>query len=394
MSLLAWFFIVYGVLSATHIIIQIALGHAEHRKQERSKFKSYYEHHNETVTVVVPVYNEAVDSLADCIQSIDNQDFKDLHIIIVDDSSPNYDDLHRQIYEGFSHEKLEVIKLNKNAGKRNAQKVAFDKAKSDIIVTIDSDTVLRSKKAISSIVKRFKDEHVGAVTGHVKVENKNKNVLTRLISSRYWMAFNQERAAQSYFNVLMCCSGPFSAYRRSVIDAVKEDYITQKFLGKTCTFGDDRHLTNLVLVEGHDVVYDKHAVAYTHVPENMGEYLKQQVRWNKSFYREMLWTLKSFNKHHAYLIYDLLMQLILPFMLLFALAYTLVKTFQGHPGFLYFYLVTLIGIAVVRAAYGYGRTHDKNFLIFIFYGFIHVFLLIPTRFYALLTIRRTGWGTR
>ena len=44
----------------------------------------------------------------------------------------------------------------------------------------------------------------------------------------------------------MCCSGPFSAYRKEIIDKVKEKYITQYFLGENCTYGDDRHLTNLV----------------------------------------------------------------------------------------------------------------------------------------------------
>lgn len=317
-----------------------------------------------------------------------------MEIIVVDDGSDNRKDLEKEVYSKYNHGRFKTILLDHNQGKRKAQKAGFDIAKGDVIVTVDSDTIIHTDKAITHIVKQFKDPKVGAITGHVKVENRSKNLLTRLISCRYWMAFNQERAAQSYFNVLMCCSGPYSAYRRDVLNKVEDRYVTQRFLGRPCTFGDDRHLTNLILEEGHDVVYDKQAVAYTYVPETLPQYLKQQLRWNKSFYREMLWTLKSVHKHNPYLIYDLLMQFILPFMLLVALIFTLVKTFSGHPGFLEFYLITLIGIAFFRSMYGLHRTKDSNFLLFVTYGLVHVFLLLPTRLYALLTIRKTGWGTR
>lgn len=392
---LAIYFVAYGLLAIFHILIQICLAHAEHRKQNQPSFKSKHEGEcTESVAVVVPVYNEFPDTLDESIASIKAQDYHALHIMVVDDGSTNYDELYDTVYSHYRHDLLEVIRLPKNVGKRHAQKIGFDKATADIIVTIDSDTVLRSRFAISEIVKRFKDPKIGAVTGHVAVANKTTNILTRLISTRYWMAFSQERAAQSFFNVLMCCSGPFSAYRKPVLDKVKDAYVSQRFLGQPCTYGDDRHLTNLVLVEGHRVVYDKRAIAFTYVPENLQGYVKQQVRWNKSFYREMLWTLKSTHKHHPYLIYDLLMQLTLPFMLLFALAYTVAESVQGHPGFLYFYFLTIIAIGLLRSMYGLYRTNDKNFLLFVIYGLIHIFVLLPTRLYALTTLRRTGWGTR
>ncbi|MEK7153525.1 MAG: glycosyltransferase, partial [Patescibacteria group bacterium] len=175
---------------------------------------------------------------------------------------------------------------------------------------------------------------------------------------------------------------------------VKDCYTSQKFLGRRCTFGDDRHLTNLVLEEGYKVVFDSRATAYTHVPESMRIYLKQQLRWNKSFYREMLWTLRSYRKHHWYMLYDLTMQFMLPFLLVFALAATMYQAHANGPAILVHYVLILMGIALIRATYGLYRTHDRGFFLFILYGFIHVLLLVPTRFYALCTIRQTGWGTR
>jgi hyaluronan synthase/N-acetylglucosaminyltransferase len=387
----------YGLLALSHIFIQIYIGHLEHRRQHRQPPAppNDKKRRSKRVSVIVPVYNEDPAILKACLDSIYNQAYGDLEIIIVDDGSKNRDVLNKRVYRHLGGGRYRVILPDKQQGKRHAQRLGFDCATGDYIVTVDSDTILRSPDAITNILKRFKRPEVAAVTGDVRVENKDVNLLTRLIAYRYWTAFHQERAAQSFFYVLMCCSGPFSAYRRDVIEDVKERYTSQMFLGALCTFGDDRHLTNLVLEEGHMVTFDNRAIAYTYVPEHVAGYLKQQVRWNKSFYREMLWTLKAFRKHHWYLMYDLIMQFILPFLLLFALGATAYQALVTHHlSILLQYGLSIAGIGLIRAFYGIYRTHDTGFLLFVVYGFMHVCLLLPTRLYALCTMRETGWGTR
>jgi hyaluronan synthase len=394
MSVLAVFFVAYGVLALSHIFIQMYLGHLEHRRQKNRHFTDWHQGHFPPVSIIVPVYNEEPEILKDCLRSLCEQDYESLEILVVDDGSRQREELKRTVYAHFeTHPRLHMIYTPINVGKRHAQKFGFNRCTGKIIVTIDSDTII-PQGGVRQLVQRFKDPAIGAVTGDVQVENHSVNVLTRLIGYRYWSAFHQERAAQSYFYVLTCCSGPFSAYRKEVVDRVKDRYTSQRFLGQRCTFGDDRHLTNLVLEEGYRVVFDNKAIAYTHVPDKMRIYLKQQVRWNKSFYREMLWTLRSYKQHHWYLVYDLIMQLVLPFLLLLALMATFYQAAVFGPHIFIKYIFILIGIALVRATYGLYRTHDRGFLLFVLYGFIHVFLLIPTRFYALCTMRQTGWGTR
>jgi hyaluronan synthase len=208
------------------------------------------------------------------------------------------------------------------------------------------------------------------------------------------MAFNQERAAQSFFKVLMCCSGPFSAYRGNIFRGLMHKYTSQTFFGKVCTYGDDRHLTNLVLEEGWNVVYNKDAEAFTHVPTTLQGYLKQQLRWNKSFYREMLWTLKAVTKHNAYLIYDLAMQFILPFLLIGALVHTAYVAAFIDGKVLFAYFGIMLGVSLLRVTYGLIRTKDLGFYWFLVYGLFHVTVLIPTRFLALATLNDGKWGTR
>lgn len=394
MSVLGVYFICYGVLAISHILVQMYIGHMEHRRQKAKHFTEWHKGHYPTVSVVVPAYNEEPQILYNCIESIADQDYESLEVLVVDDGSSKREELKKSVYDHFEHdEHVRIIYTPINVGKRHAQKFGFNRATGDIIVTVDSDTIL-PPGSVRQLMQRFKDPTVGAVTGDVRVENMKINMLTRLIGYRYWSAFHQERAAQSYFYVLMCCSGPFSAYRKSVIDHVKDRYTSQKFMGRKCTFGDDRHLTNLVLEEGYRVVFDNKAIAYTHVPEKLRIYIKQQIRWNKSFYREMLWTLKSYRKHHAYMIYDLIMQFTLPFLLLVALGGMVWQSVHYGPHVILTYMATIVIIAVLRAMYGIFRTRDLGFLLFVLYGFIHLFLLMPTRLYALCTINQTKWGTR
>lgn len=388
------FLSIYGILAISHILIQMFFAHLEHRKQKSDKFVDFHQNHEMSVSVIVPCFNENPQRLNDCLESILKQKYPELEIIAVDDGSKNIEEL-VPVYNKFrKYENCKVIFQENNRGKRNAQKMGFDIAKGEIIVTIDSDTIIEIPNGIRHIVKQFKDPVVGAVTGDVRVSNKKENFLTQLIGYRYWTAFHQERAAQSFFDVLMCCSGPFSAYRKSIVDKLKERYVAQRFLGKNCTYGDDRHLTNLILEEGHQVRFDNRAISHTHVPNSLNEYITQQIRWNKSFYREMLWTLKHVHKHHFYMLYELLMQFFLPFLFMFAFAMVIVQSIVIDTNNLWKYLTILMSIALLRSIYGIYRTKDFGFLRFVAYGFIHVLVLIPTRLYSIATISDGKWGTR
>lgn len=395
MDIITIYLLFYGLLAISHILIQMVLGHIEYRKQRTPEYLEYHKGHFPTVSVVIPVYNEDKTLLDKCLNSIKLQKYESrIEVFVIDDGSKNIKELN-EIYEKYKkQDEFNIIINEKNVGKRESQKKAFDRAKGEIIVTIDSDTIIRQPNGIHNIIKRFKTKKVGAVTGDVRVINKGVNFLTRLINYRYWTAFHQERAAQSLFSAMMCCSGPFSAYRKSIVDKVKEKYVNQMFLGKKCTYGDDRHLTNLILEEGHLVVFDNRAVAFTNVPTNLRDYIKQQIRWNKSFYREMLWTLRHIAKHHMYLVYDMIMQFILPFLLIVGLFLMLYQTFFIDPSHIVKYVLILVAIALLRAVYGIYRTKDTGFVLFIVYGFMHVLVLIPVRLYSLSTMGVNKWGTR
>ena len=160
---------------------------------------------------------------------------------------------------------LDVRLLDANAGKRAAQDEAVRRGTGELVVLMDSDTVL-ARDAIRHAAATFADDRVGAVSGSIGVLNAPTNLLTRLIHHRYRLRFQVERPAQGFFTSLLCCSGPFAVYRRSLLDELWEGYLGQTFAGVRCTNGDDLHLTNLVLATGHQVLFEPRAIASTRVP--------------------------------------------------------------------------------------------------------------------------------
>ena len=385
--------LLYTTLTACHFVIQLVYAHRTHRLQRNPAFADRFPANALDVDVIVPVYNETPSDLRACTDSILAQRHLGLvNLIVVDDGSRNRQQL-MPIYEELRQSGATVIMAAQNRGKREAQYLGFQALRGEIVVTVDSDTRL-DPDAVATITRQFIDPRIGGVTGDVRVTNVRRNLLTRLIEVRYWMAFHQERAAQSWFRTVLCCSGPLSAYRRSVIEPLMEKFVSQSFRGVKCTYGDDRHLSNLILARDFDTVFDEGAHATTNVPETIPTYLRQQLRWNKSFYRELLWTRPFLPRRSWYIRFDLLVQTVLPALLIVSIAAALIYSAAFSPLHLVRYAMAVTAIGLVRTTYAVIRERRLEFYLFLLYGFVHASLLVPLRAIALGTLTDNRWGTR
>ena len=256
---------------------------------------------------------------------------------------------------------------------------------------MDSDTVL-APDAIRQAAAAFRDEQVGAVSGSIGVLNAPTNLLTRLIHHRYRLRFQVERPAQGFFTSLLCCSGPFAVYRRSLLDELWQRYLTQTFGGVRCTNGDDLHLTNLVLATGHQVLFEPRAIASTSVPRSLGQYLRQQLRWNRSFYRELRWTFDGIRSRHPYLALDVLARALLP--LLLAAALLLLASEGLLVGWELLATDLSLALAMLLVTAAFLLVHGASVPFLLLYGPLHVVLLVPVRVYALVTLASPSWETR
>jgi N-acetylglucosaminyltransferase len=343
------------------------------------------------VDVVVPCFNENPALLEACCRSVAVQDYPGpLRVWLVDDGSRNRDAL-APVYQRWRDRGWDVRLLDRNTGKRAAQDEAVRRGSGELVVLMDSDTVL-APDAVRQAAARFRDEQVGAVSGSIGVLNAPTNLLTRLIHHRYRLRFQVERPAQGFFTSLLCCSGPFAVYRRSLLARLWPRYLSQTFAGIPCTSGDDLHLTNLVLATGRQVLFEPRAIASTWVPRSLRQYLRQQLRWNRSFYRELRWTFAGIRSRHPYLALDVLSRALLP--LLLGAALVLLASEGLLVGWELLAADLTLALAMLTLTAAFLLAHGASTPFLLLYGPLHVMLLVPVRVYALATLASSRWETR
>lgn len=248
------------------------------------------------VSVIIPCFNEE-QWIQRTILSCINQDYplEQLEVIVVDDHSTDrsvekINEIIGLLYQEAGRydikERLKFIPMDQNGGKREALVRGVSLAKHDLVVFVDSDSFLEPT-AIKNLVQPFQDPQMGGVTGRTEVENKFTNMITKLQAVRYYIAFRIMKAAESYFDCVTCLSGPLSCYRKDLVLKHKDAWLNQKFLGHPATFGDDRSMTNFIM-KTHRTTYQDTAICSTIVPSDINVFLKQQMRWKRSWLRESL----------------------------------------------------------------------------------------------------------
>ncbi|MGT2934105.1 glycosyltransferase family 2 protein [Streptococcus catagoni] len=377
---------VYGIILI--IYLSVKMGLSFFYRPYKGKVGNY------KVAAIVPSYNEDGYGLLDTLKSILVQTYPIDEIFIIDDGSADQTGI--KLIEDYVNEnklsdKVIVHRLPENVGKRHAQAWAFERSDADVFLTVDSDTYIYPD-ALEELLKAFNDKNVYAATGHLNARNREINLLTRLTDIRYDNAFGVERAAQSVTGNILVCSGPLSIYRREVIVPNIERYTSQTFLGIPVSIGDDRCLTNYATDLGR-TVYQSTARCDTDVPDKFKVYLKQQNRWNKSFFRESIISFKKLMTTPSVAIWTvtevamffMLIGSIIRFVLGEAQEFNLLKVAA--------FLIIIFLVALCRNVH-YMVKHPLAFLLSPFYGALHLFVLQPLKLYSLFTIRNAEWGTR
>lgn len=92
------------------------------------------------ISVIVPVYNVS-DYLAECLDSIINQDYKNYEIIVVNDGST---DNSLEIAKKYEKDNLKKVKVfdKKNGGLSSARNYGIKKSTGDYLLFVDSDDCL------------------------------------------------------------------------------------------------------------------------------------------------------------------------------------------------------------------------------------------------------------
>lgn len=354
------------------------------------------------VSIIIPCFNEA-EWIHRTIISCINQDYPvdKLEVIVVDDRSTDNSVerieqtialIHREAERYATRERLKFTVLPENGGKREALVKGVEMAKHDLVVFVDSDSFLEPT-AIRHLVQPFQDPKMGGVSGRTDVENKYTNTVTKLQTVRYYIAFRIMKAAESWFDSVTCLSGPLSCYRKDLIQQHSEAWLNQKFLGQPATFGDDRSMTNFIL-RTHRTGYQDSAICSTIVPSKMNVFLKQQMRWKRSWLRESLraalfiWRKEPFMALFFYI--GLIVPIAAPVVVLYNLVYVPLVYGIFPLTFLMGLLMMALLMSLAHLLFRKSKLWVFGFVFCVFYEFVLLWQM-PV---AWVTFWKSTWGTR
>lgn len=128
------------------------------------------------ISVIIPVYNTEK-YIIQCVESIQNQTYKNIEIIIVDDGSN--DKSGRICDEVSKHDKRIRVFHKKNEGPAIARNLGISVATGDYIMFVDSDDFLYSKTNIESIIKRIEKNNADLLMYNVGTYWERENKLVR-----------------------------------------------------------------------------------------------------------------------------------------------------------------------------------------------------------------------
>ena len=304
-----WLFAAYGVavMGSTCFVMYLAFGTytdpASHSRLAMSRPR---------VTMLLAVHNER-DQIEDCIDSILASVYRDLEVIVIDDAST--DGTTAVLRELARTRRFHLIALEKNVGKKAALVEGVRRATGQILAFTDSDCRLAPTALGLCVRALVADPEFGAVSGHARALNSERNFLTRVQDVWYDGQFGVAKAAEASLGSVTCVSGPLAVFRREAIENYFPAWANDSFAGRPFRFATDRQLTGYVLgqvwmgaklkaryasdplVSDVDhpprlwrIGYVRSARVWTNVPETVGSFIKQQVRWKKSFTRNLFFT--------------------------------------------------------------------------------------------------------
>ena len=350
------------------------------------------------LTVIIPAYNEGA-MVGQTIDSIAQADYprERLEIFVVDDGSRDDTWEHIDAAAKRHPELVTALRFPENRGKRAALEAGFVRARGEVVVTIDSDSVIEPQTLLE-LAGPFRDPKVGAVAGKVAAYNRRNGISPRLLHVRYILSFDMLRAVQSTYGTVYCCPGALSAYRLSAVHKVLDRWRHQTFLGAPCTFGEDRALTNLILEQGLNTVYQRNAVVHTLVPETYARLAKMFLRWERSYVREelkfltvVLWK-RPWRTRWISMVDTFFTNMRFP-MIYLSLG-LLVTLTLSDPHTL---LRVLVAIGLMSTFYMlYYLRSEKSFdflygIAYAYFSFFTLFWIFP---YAVMTVRARSWLTR
>ena len=309
--------------------------------------KQYASDCDTPISVIVPVCNGA-SGLRNTISSLRDQCANVIEIIVVDDGSQDCTLAIARALEA-SGEVNKVIHHAQRTGKSAAINHAARFASGELLVVIDSDTVLEGDDALACLAAAFNDPAVAAASGNISVRNTGDSLWTSFQGLEYLASITVGRSFLDLFDSVACCSGAFSMFQRKAFLSVG---------GMNVGPGEDLEITLRLRRLRYDVRFVPFARASTRVPTTFGNLVRQRLRWDRDavsirlfMYRQTFlgWFTERRGdtlQHLDFMIFEFYPSILLPFYVIYVLYLFGADTLYFLAS-LYVYLFTFYALNIV-----------------------------------------------
>lgn len=416
------FLFAYGLIVSVVVMVNFFFAFVIYKDPYQAALKilaenPFWENRAVFVSCMVAVRNEE-NNIARCMDTLIAQTHPHKEVIVVNDASTDntLEILQRYADEG----KIILIDLEENVGKKRALGAAMRIARGEIFAFTDSDSIweLDVLDKVTTILAAYPE--IGAISGHSRVLNGNDNFITKIQDTWYEGQYSIRKAFESVFGVVSCVSGPLAVFRREAVFNFVPAWENDTFLGQEFRYATDRMMTGYVLgskavgkrlkekykgdyfVDSVDyptfdwkIVYCEAARSMTIVPDTFSKVIRQQIRWKKSFIRNIFFT-GAFYWQKPFLpaLFYYLHIIFVSFGPLIVLRHLVLLPLQGSILAPLYYLA---GIIFVGLMFGLGywlrdRTDQKHKWIYRpLMSLMSTLIFCWLIFYSVLTIKKMKW---
>lgn len=302
------------------------------------------------ISILIAARNEA-GNIENTLSYIAKQDYNGhIKVLVIDNGSSD-----ATSFAALSSGKklgLDITVIREeNPGKFNALNTGLKHVTTDLVITLDADTLLHAS-AVRYLVARMESapKDVCAVAGSVLVRNSRENIITRIQEWDYFLGIASIKRAQGLYQGTLVAQGAFSLYRTDCVRQIG---------GWPDAIGEDIVLTWNLLKNNWKTYFEPLAVAFTTAPNTLRVFARQRSRWARGMI-EALKITKPWQQPQVYTKYLTGINLIMPYL-------DLSYTFFWLPGLILacfglFWIVgpaTLLVLPLTLISYSVLYTYQK-----------------------------------
>ena len=217
------------------------------------------------LTVIVPAFNEGL-VIRRTVEALLASCGVELRVVVVDDGSA---DRTAQEVRAFEDPRVTLVVQETNQGKARALNRGLAEATTDLVVTVDADTLV-DETCLAWLVATQERTGAAAVASNVRVGNR-RSLLAMLQSLEYVASLHLDRRAQNLLGIITTVPGAAALWQRAVVldhGGFSAD-----------TLAEDTDLCVTLLQSDQRLVFEARAWAFTEVPSTLYGLWRQRRRW-------------------------------------------------------------------------------------------------------------------